>query len=81
MQGTHASLHINRLEIMAVIHILVHLDNRTVVAFTNHQGGLRSHSLPRLANRILLRAQRNLGGKPCPQPLGLHLQWCLHHCP
>lgn len=35
--------------------VLVHSDNRTLVAFINHQGGLRSHPLYRLASHLLLR--------------------------
>jgi len=70
--ASHASLHINQM--LAVIlasrsssfkelrdyHVLVRSENRTVVAFINYQGGLRSCPLCRLASRLLLWAQRNL---------------------
>ncbi len=59
-------LHINCLEMMAVClalktfltalkghHSLVRLDKTTVIAYTNHQGSLRSHPLYRMARRLL----------------------------
>ncbi len=41
-------------------HVLVRSDSMTVVAYINHQGGLRSHSLYRMARRLLLWAQNEL---------------------
>ncbi len=41
-------------------HVLVRSDNMTVVAYINRQGGLRSHSLYRLARRLLFWAQNKL---------------------
>lgn len=41
-------------------HVLVRSDNMTVEAFINHQGGLRSHSLYRFTQHILLWAQGKL---------------------
>jgi len=56
--------HINHLEVMVVIlvfkefmtepsghHVMICSDNRTVVAFMKHQGGIKSH---RLVKRFLL---------------------------
>ncbi|XP_059381433.1 uncharacterized protein LOC132116575, partial [Carassius carassius] len=61
------SWHINKLELLAVFlalqyfsslltgrHVLLRTDNTAVVAYLNHQGGLRSRPLCRLARRILL---------------------------
>ncbi len=63
----HLSWHINRLEMLAVFlalknflaelrghHVLVHSDNTSVVSYINHQGGLRSRPLCKLACQILL---------------------------
>ncbi|XP_065137013.2 uncharacterized protein [Paramisgurnus dabryanus] len=68
-----SQLHINHLEMWAVIlalrhfrpklqhqHVLVRSDSMTVVSFINHQGGLRSRSLSRLAKRLLLWAHANV---------------------
>ncbi|KAL0166048.1 hypothetical protein M9458_037892, partial [Cirrhinus mrigala] len=41
-------------------HVLVRTDNRAVVSYINHQGGLCSCPLYRLAHQILLWAQRKL---------------------
>lgn len=62
--------HINRLELLAVLlalkrflpylkgyHVLIRTDNMTVVSYLNHQGGLRSRPLYRLAEHVLLWAQ------------------------
>ncbi len=62
--------HINRLELLAVFlalqhfsrllngrHVLVRMDNTTVVSYLNHQGGLRSRTLCRLARNVLLWTQ------------------------
>ncbi len=62
--------HINCLEMMALFralkyflqqlrgyHVLVRVDNTAVVSYINHQGGLRSRRLNRLAQQVLLRAQ------------------------
>ncbi|XP_073720453.1 uncharacterized protein [Misgurnus anguillicaudatus] len=67
------SWHINCLEMMAVFyalrcfiphlrghHVLVRTDNTSVVAYINHQGGLRSRPLYKLARHILLWTQGKL---------------------
>ncbi|XP_032363307.1 uncharacterized protein LOC116675969 [Etheostoma spectabile] len=72
-QERHSSWHINCLEMLAVFralrsflpallghHVLVRSDNTAVVAYLNHQGGLRSRPLCRLAHQILLWSQRRL---------------------
>ncbi|XP_032365670.1 uncharacterized protein LOC116682766 [Etheostoma spectabile] len=72
-QERHSSWHINCLEMLAVFralrgflpallghHVLVWSDNTAVVAYLNHQGGLRSRPLCRLAHQILLWSQRRL---------------------
>ncbi len=41
-------------------HVLVRTDNTSVVSYINHQGGLRSRPLYRLARQILLWAQGKL---------------------
>ncbi|KAL0177231.1 hypothetical protein M9458_026125, partial [Cirrhinus mrigala] len=41
-------------------HILVQSDNTTMVAHINHQGGLRSHSLYRMAQCLLFWTQNEL---------------------
>ncbi len=64
-------LYINCLEMMAVClalktflpalrghHVLVRSDNTTVVAYINHQGGLRSRPLHRMTQCLLLWAQK-----------------------
>ncbi|XP_048030341.1 uncharacterized protein LOC125257733 [Megalobrama amblycephala] len=69
----HLSWHINCLEMMAVFlalrvflpdlrghHVLVRSDNTSVVAYINHQGGLRSRPLYRLTHQILLWSQGKL---------------------
>ncbi|XP_048024136.1 LOW QUALITY PROTEIN: uncharacterized protein LOC125253920 [Megalobrama amblycephala] len=69
----HLSWHINCLEMMAVFlalrvflpdlrghHVLVRSDNTSVVAYINHQGGLRSRPLYKLAHQILLWSQGKL---------------------
>ncbi len=63
----HLSWHINRLDMLAVFlalknfltdlrghHVLVRSDNTSVVSYINHQGGLRSRPLCKLACQILL---------------------------
>lgn len=65
--------HINCLELEAVSlalqsflplvedrHVLVRTDNMTVVSYINHQGGIHSRPLQRLAERLLLWADRHL---------------------
>ena len=65
--------HINCLEMLAVHnaltrfcphikdqHVVVRSDNTAVVSYINRQGGLGSSSLFRLAERLLIWAQRNL---------------------
>jgi hypothetical protein len=67
------SLHINCLEMKAVglalnaflsslrgHHVLVRTDNMSVVAYINHQGGVRSGGLHAMARDLLLWAQNNL---------------------
>ncbi len=69
----HLSRQINRLEMLAVFlalknfladlrghHVLVHSDNTSVVSYINHQGGLRSRPLCKLACQILLWFQGKL---------------------
>ncbi len=69
----HLSWHINRLEMLAVFlalknvladlrshHLLVHSDNTSVVSYLNHQWGLRSRPLCKLACQILLWSQGKL---------------------
>ncbi|KAL0163844.1 hypothetical protein M9458_039597, partial [Cirrhinus mrigala] len=71
--GRHLTWNINCLEMLAVFqalkhflpdlrghHALVHTDNTAVVSYINHQGGLRSCPLHRLAHQILLWAQGKL---------------------
>ncbi len=66
----HLSWHINCLEMLAVFlalknflaglrghHVLVRSDNTSVVSYLNHQGGLRSRPLCKLACQILLWSQ------------------------
>jgi len=69
--GDHHRLwHINCLEMLAVFqalkhflpdlrghHVLVRTDNTSVVSYINHQGGLRSRPLYKLARQILLWSQ------------------------
>ncbi len=72
-RGHHLAWHINRLEMLAVFqalkyflpdlrghHVLVRTDNTAVVSYINHQGGLRSRHLYRLAHQILVWAQGKL---------------------
>ncbi len=72
-RGHHLAWHINRLEMLAVFqalkyflpdlrghHVLVSTDNTAVVSYINHQGGLRSRHLYRLAHQILVWAQGKL---------------------
>ena len=67
------TLHINRLELMAVWlalrhflpvlrghHVLVRTDNTTVVAYVNKQGGLRSLHMHTLAHRLILWSSTRL---------------------
>ncbi|XP_059371000.1 uncharacterized protein LOC132108312, partial [Carassius carassius] len=71
--GRHPTWHINCLEILAVYralkyflpdlrghHVLVRTDNTSVVSYINHQGGLRSRPLYKLAHQILLWSQGKL---------------------
>ncbi len=70
---TEKSWHINCLELHAVHlalecflpdilhhHVLIRMDSMTVVAFINHQGGVSSWPLLRLARALLLWADRHL---------------------
>ncbi len=72
-EGPHLMWHINCLEILAVFQalkhflpdlrdqqVLVRTDNTSVVSYVNHQRGLRSHPLYRLARQILLWTQGKL---------------------
>ncbi len=72
-RGHHLAWHINRLEMLAVFqalkhflpdlrdhHVLVHTDNTAMVFYINHQGGLRSRPLYRLAHQILVWSQGKL---------------------
>ncbi len=71
--GCHLKWHINCLEMLAVFralkhflpdlrdrHVLVRTDNTAVVFYINHQGGLRSHPLYKLAHQILVWSQDKL---------------------
>ncbi len=71
--GCHHMLHINCLEMLAVFralkhflpdlrdrHVLVRTDNTAVVFYLNHQGGLRSHPLYKLAHQMLVWSQDKL---------------------
>ncbi len=72
-RGQHLAWHINRLEMLAVFqalrhflpdlrnhHVLMRTDNTAVVSYINHQGGLRSRPLYRLAHQILVWSQSKL---------------------
>ncbi|KAI2642984.1 enzymatic polyprotein [Labeo rohita] len=71
--GRHLTWHINCLEMLAVFrvlkhflpdligrHVLVRTDNRAVVYYINHQGGLRLRPLYKLAHQILVWSQDKL---------------------
>ncbi|KAL0161741.1 hypothetical protein M9458_045466, partial [Cirrhinus mrigala] len=71
--GHHLSWHINCLEMLAVFralkyflpdlrdrHVLVRTDSTAVVYYINHQGGLRSRPLYKLAHQILVWFQDKL---------------------
>ncbi len=70
--GRHITWHINCLEMLAVLrglknflpdlrdHHLVRTDNPSVIAYINHQGGLSSCPLCRLACQIVVWAQGRL---------------------
>ncbi|KAL0204571.1 hypothetical protein M9458_002589, partial [Cirrhinus mrigala] len=69
--GWHLTWHINCLEILAVLgihflpdlrdwHVLVRTNNTVVVYYINHQGGLRSRPLYKLAHQILVWSQDKL---------------------
>ncbi|KAL0201659.1 hypothetical protein M9458_004846, partial [Cirrhinus mrigala] len=71
--GHQLTWHINCLEILAVFralkhflpdlrdcHVLVRTDNTAVVYYINHQGGLRSRPLYKLAHQILVWSQDKL---------------------
>ncbi len=71
--GRHLTWHINCREMLAVIralkhflpelrdrHVLGSTDNTAVVFYINHQGGLRSRPLYKLAHRILVWSQDKL---------------------
>ncbi len=72
-QAQHSSWYINCLEMLAVYktlrsflpdlsghHVLIRADNMSVVLYLNHQGGLRSRPLCRLAHQILLWSKGKL---------------------
>ncbi|KAI2647034.1 NLR family CARD domain-containing protein 3 [Labeo rohita] len=71
--GRYLSWHINCLEMLAVFralkfflpdlrdrHVLVRIDSTAVVYYINHQGGLRSRPLYKLAHHILVWSQDKL---------------------
>ncbi|KAL0168891.1 hypothetical protein M9458_037113, partial [Cirrhinus mrigala] len=71
--GRQLTCHINCLEMLAVFlalkhflpdlrdrHVLVRTDNTSVVSYINHQGGLRSRPLYKLAHQILVWSQDKL---------------------
>ncbi len=97
--------HINCLEMMALFralkyflqqlrgyHVLVRVDNTAVVSYINHQGGLRSRRLNRLAQQVLLWAQdkflslraiyipghMNVGADLLSRQAVTHGEWKLH---
>ncbi len=97
--------HINCLEMMALFqalkyflqqlrgyHVLVRVDNMAVFSYINHQGGLRSHRLNRLAQQVLLWAQdkflslraiyipghMNVGADLLSRQAVTHGEWKLH---
>ncbi len=41
-------------------HVLVQTDNTVTVAYINHQGGVRSHSMSQLTRHLLLWSQHRL---------------------
>ncbi len=70
--GHHLTWHINCLEMLAVFralkhflpdlrnhNVLVRTDNTAVVSYINHQGGLRSRPLCKLAHQFLVWSQDN----------------------
>ncbi|KAL0147307.1 hypothetical protein M9458_057390, partial [Cirrhinus mrigala] len=71
--GSHLTWHIYRLEMLAVFqalnhflpdlrdhHVLVRTDNTSVVSYINHQEGLRSRRLYKLAHQTLVWSQGKL---------------------
>lgn len=79
-----SQLHINQLEMWAVIlvlqhfrpklqhhHVLVRSDNKTVVSFINHQEGLKSRSLSKLAKQLLLWSHKNIRSLKATHVLGV----------
>ncbi len=71
--GRHLTWHINCLEMLAVFralkhflpdlrdrHVVVRTDNTAVVSYINHQRGLRSRPLYKLAHQILVWSQGKL---------------------
>ncbi len=71
--GPQLQWHINCLELLAVWlalrrfrtllhekHILVRSDNTAIVAYINHQGGLRSRRMSQLSRHLLLWSQKHL---------------------
>ncbi|KAL0161749.1 hypothetical protein M9458_045474, partial [Cirrhinus mrigala] len=95
--GRHLTWHINCLELLAVFQALKHFlpdlrdhrvfvrtDNTSVVSYINHQGGLRSRPLYKLAHQILVWSQGKLHSLRAVYILG-HLnqgadvlEWRLH---
>ncbi|KAI2660091.1 Transposon Ty3-G Gag-Pol polyprotein [Labeo rohita] len=72
-RGHQLTWHINCLEMLAVFqalkhflpdlrdrHVLVRTDNTSVVSYINHQGGLRSRPLYKLAHQILVWSRSKL---------------------
>ncbi len=53
-------------------HVLVHSDNTSVVSYINHQGGLRSRPICKLACQILLWSQGKLLSLRAAYILGTH---------
>ena len=71
--GPQRLWHVNCLELLAVHlalrrframlkdqHVLVRTDNTVIVAYINHQGGLRSRRMSQLARHLLLWSQKHL---------------------
>ncbi|KAL0158003.1 hypothetical protein M9458_046079, partial [Cirrhinus mrigala] len=95
--GRHLTWHINCLEMLAVFralkhflpdligyHVLVRTDNTAVVYYINHQGGLRSRPLYKLAHQILVWSQGKLLSLRAVHFLGISTweqtpgEWMLH---
>ncbi|KAL0154495.1 hypothetical protein M9458_048758, partial [Cirrhinus mrigala] len=86
--GPQLTWHINCLEMLAVFralkhflpdlrdpHVLVRTDNTAEVYYINHQGGLRSRPLYKLAHQILVWSQDKLLSLRTTTPLSVVSPW------